>query len=111
MDSIGTINFEDFRVKGSKIFIGRDVGKHVKIESRINELEKSCSSIDFIIPDNVYSISPSFFEDLLTDVVQKLGKEKFFEKFNFKSLGDYNYKKTLMESIYRISRDGNALCE
>ena len=108
MAKTGTINLEDFRVKGSKIFVGRDVGKHVRIKSRINELEKTCSSIDFIIPDNVYSISPSFFEELLTDVVQKLGKEKFFQKFNFKSLGDYNYKRSLMESIYRILRDERA---
>ena len=43
------------------------------------------------------------------NVVTKLGKEKFFKKFNFSSEGDYSYEKPLYEAIDRILRNKTAL--
>lgn len=102
------INLEDFRVKDaktgviSKVFTGRDRGELVREKSRVDEIEKDNSSVIIVIPDNIYSINPSFFEELFVNVVKKLGKDKFLEKFNFTSEGSYDYHKQLNEAIDRM---------
>lgn len=109
------INLEDFRVidvrsrKISKVFTGRDRGKKVRIDCNIDNLENEYNSIEIIIPDNIYSINPSFFEELFVNVVTKLGKDKFLEKFKFISIGEYDYVKPLNEAIDRILRSKTAL--
>lgn len=109
------INLEDFRVKDtktgaiSKVFTGRDRGEFVREKSKVDEIENEYSSVTIIIPKNVYSINPSFFEELFVNVVKKIGKENFLEKFNFISEGDYDYNKQLNEAIDRILRPKTAL--
>ena len=75
------INLEDFRVKEgnriSKVFTGRDRGEYVRKHSNIDQIEEKYSEITVIIPQNVYSINPSFLEEFLVHVVTKLGKENF----------------------------------
>jgi hypothetical protein len=108
------INLEDYRVKGkdgsvSKVFTGRDRGEDVRKESNLDEIENKFDKIKIIIPDNVYSINPSFFEELFINVVQKLGKDKFLEKFDFIVEGKYNFEKPLAEALTRILRSKTAL--
>ena len=104
-----TINLEEFRTPKAKIFTGRDRGEQVRKDSKIDELEAEFETIDFIIPDNLYSINPSFFEELFINVVTKLGEEAFYQKFNFINKGNYNFKKPLKEAISRILRENTAL--
>lgn len=110
-----TINLEDFRVKDaikgtvSKVFTGRDRGKKVRTDSNLDKIENDNESVEIIIPDNIYSINPSFFEELFVNVVTKLGKDAFLEKFKFISIGSYDYKKPLNEAIDRILRTKSAL--
>ena len=109
-----TINLEDFRVRGkdgsiAKVFTGRDRGEDVRNASKIDEIEPIYETVNFIIPDNVYSINPSFFEELFVNVVLKLGREKFMEKFKFQSEGNYNYERPLSEAINRILRKKSAI--
>jgi len=109
-----TINLDDFRVIGkdgtiAKVFTGRDRGEDVRKASKIDEIERNYEKITIIIPDNIYSINPSFFEELFVNVVMRLGKEKFREKFDFKSIGDYNYERPLTEAITRILRKNTAI--
>ena len=103
------INLEDHRTPGAKVFTGRDLGKKAREISRINSIEEKYASVTIVIPENVYSIIPSFFEELFLDVVLKLGKEKFLEKFKFISEGNYKYEKPLNEAIERILRDNTAI--
>lgn len=109
------INLEDYRVFSddgrvmSKVFTGRDRGKDVRMRSGIDLLETKYDKIKIIIPDNVFSINPSFFEELFVNVVTKLGKEDFLDKFEFNSEGRYNYEKPLNEAIQRILRNNTAL--
>lgn len=103
------IHLEDFRAKGAKVYTGRDRGKRARIDSKINEIEATNEKVFIIIPDNVYSIIPSFFEELFLDVVIKLGREIFIKKFEFKSLGEYQYEKPLNEAIERILRKRTAI--
>ena len=107
------INLEEYRVKQggkiSKVFTGRDRGKLVREKSKLDIIEQTNDSIKIIIPDNIYSINPSFFEELFVNVVRKLGKDEFLRKFEFSSLGDYDYKRPLYEAIDRILRSSTAL--
>lgn len=109
-----TINLEDFRAKDptkkvvAKVFTGRDRGKIVREQSRLDELEKQYEYINIVIPENIYSINPSFFEELFVNVVKKLGKEGFLAKFKFDYQG-YNFEEKLVEAIERILRDNTAL--
>lgn len=109
-----TINLEDFRVVGkdgsiAKVFTGRDRGEDVRKASKIDDLEKEYDTVNIIIPDNIYSINPSFFEELFINVVLKLGKDKFREKFKITSIGDYNFERPLNEAITRILRKSTAI--
>lgn len=79
------INLEDFRVRDtktgaiSKVFTGRDRGEFVREKSKVDKIESNYSSVTIIIPNNVYSINPSFFEELFVNVVKKLGKDNFLK--------------------------------
>lgn len=107
------INLEDYRAKDenriSKVFTGRDRGKYVREKSRIDELETQYENVTIIIPDEIYSINPSFFEEFLVNVVKKLGKESFFAKFKFISEGDYEYDMPLNQAIDRILKTQTAI--
>jgi STAS-like domain of unknown function (DUF4325) len=104
-----TINLESFRAKNAKVFTGRDRGEAVRRDSKIDEIENEFDEVEFVIPDNIYSINPSFFEELFFNVVQKLGREEFLAKFKFDSLGDYDYERPLNEAIDRILRKRTGL--
>jgi len=121
------INLEKYRAKEgnriSKVFTGRDKGKYVREDSKIDELEKNDSNSNFarnpsfpsflttliIIPNDIYSINPSFLEEFLVNVVKKLGKDGFLAKFEFESLGDYEYQEPLYQAIDRILKEQTAL--
>lgn len=108
-----TINLEDYRVKKgnaiSKVFTGRDRGVIVRNESKIDEIEANSEIVKVVIPKDIRSINPSFFEEMFKNVVKKLGREKFLEKFQFTCEGEYNYKKPLNEAIERIMRTDTAI--
>jgi restriction endonuclease Mrr len=103
------ISLETYRTKGAKIFTGRDRGEYVRDKSKIDKIENENEEVIIVIPDNLYSINPSFFEELFVNVVTKLGKENFYKKFNFKNDGTYNYEKPLKEAVARILREKTAL--
>ena len=88
MKTSNVIDLEDFRVKDqegniSKVFTGRDRGRTVRINSQIDKLETIYDTIIIKIPKDVYSINPSFFEEFLSNVVNKLNRKGFYEKFQF----------------------------
>lgn len=102
-------DLEKYRTKGAKVFTGRDKGKYVREHSKFDDIEKNNDKIEFIIPDNIFSINPSFFEELLINVVTKLGKQDFLAKYKFTNRGSYKYEKPLMDAIDRVLRENNAL--
>jgi len=108
------INLEDFRVVGSdgtlsKVFTGRDRGADVRNSSKIDEIEKKYDDVKIVIPPNIYSINPSFFEELFVNVVRRLGKDNFLKKFKFSSEGEYKYERPLNEALTRILRSNTAI--
>lgn len=107
------INLEDFRVRSknivSKVFTGRDRGVEVRNKSHLDQIEAAYDKVIIVIPDQIRSINPSFFEELFRNVVTKLGKEGFLFKFEFHSEGGYNVEKPLNEAIERILRKDTAI--
>lgn len=107
------INLEDFRVKDgdriSKVYTGRDRGQYVREKSRIDLLIKKYNNISIIVPNNVYSINPSFLEEFLVNIVTNLGKEEFLKRVSFISQGDYDVDLPLNQAIDRILKNKTAL--
>ena len=58
--------------------------------------------IKIIIPKDVYSITPSFLEEFLLNIIRKLGMKRFFEKVKFISESGYQYESSLFETAERI---------
>jgi hypothetical protein len=104
-----SINLQDFRTPGSRVFTGRDRGVEVRTNSHIDEIETQFERISIIIPEDIGSINPSFLEEFLFNVVTKLKKENFTRKFSFISNGRYKIESDLDEAIDRILRTDNAL--
>lgn len=109
------INLEDFRSEDkihhvkAKVFTGRDRGQEVREKSRIDELAKTNDEIIIEIPADIYSINPSFFEELFFNVVTKLKKDVFLAKFKLDPKGEYDFQDELMEAIDRILNDATAI--
>lgn len=108
------INLEDFRVVRSKtvyskVFTGRDRGKCVREQSRLDEIDGQYNTVKIIIPKDIRSINPSFFEEMFVNVVKRHGRDEFLRRYHFESLGDYNYEKPLAEAIERILRTNTAI--
>ena len=112
-NKICTIDLSEYRVKLgnniSKVFTGRDRGEEVRKKSKIDDLEKRYSTINIEIPQDIYSINPSFLEEFLVNVVSRLGKDNFMSKFHFKSLGTYDISEPLNQAVDRILKEKNAL--
>lgn len=108
-----TIELEKYRAKEgnrvSKVFTGRDKGKYVREDSKFDELVNKFDKVIIVIPNNIYSINPSFLEEFIVNVVKKFGKEGFLSKVEFKSLGDYEYEAPLYQAIDRILKEQTAL--
>ncbi len=115
MDKVVTINLEQFRSEDktrgikSKVFTGRDRGEMVRVASKIDELEPVNDRIIIEIPADIYSINPSFFEELFLNVVTKLKKEAFLAKFILEAKGEYSFQNELMEAVDRILNDSTAI--
>jgi hypothetical protein len=104
-----TINLEEYRTQGSRVFTGRDRGIDVRLRSNINKIEAESGKISIIIPNDIGSINPSFLEEFLFDVVVKLKYEAFFAKFSFECGGRYKIENDLQEAVERILREETAL--
>lgn len=107
-----TIDLKDYctRIGGriAKVFTGRDRGKTVRERSKIDELYRSEGEITVVIPVGTFSITPSFLEELFTNIVKEVGIERFRETVTIVANG-YNIDVPLDEALDRIMQDKNAL--
>ena len=55
----------------------------------------------FVIPNDIFSITPSFLEELFFNVVKVYGKEKLYEKLDLEG-NIYDLHEPLNEAIDRI---------
>jgi len=104
-----TINLQDFRTPGSKVFTGRDRGAQVRKDSKIDTVANQNESVTIAIPIDIRSINPSFLEEFLVNVVSTLKREGFYQKFHIDNPGQYKIDEDLRDAIDRILRQKNAL--
>ena len=91
------------------MFIGRERGQEVRQATRIDEIEPELDEILIIIPKDVRSVNPSFLEEYFYNVIPKLGKVRFLEKFKFQNSDRYQIEPDLEDAIDRRLREHNAL--
>jgi hypothetical protein len=104
-----TVDLEDFRIPGTKVFTGREMGRTVRERSKIDEMAKEFDEVYLIVPKDIFSINPSFLEELLINSVKGLGKEKFWSKFKIVNEGTFPAEVAFNEAIDRILRKMTAL--
>lgn len=106
-----TINLEDYRSRNgsqkSRVFTGRDRGREVRKKSHLDKLFAANDVVEIIIPDDIFSITPSFLEEFIFNIVKSRGKEEVIAKLKF--LGSYNITEPLYEAIDRIKRSKTAI--
>jgi len=83
------------------VYTGRPRGKAVREESHIDELLEQYGNLTIVIPPDVFSITPSFLEELFFNVVRKYGRSVFDEKIKIQNNG-YSIDSQLDEAIGRI---------
>ncbi|MCD0465974.1 DUF4325 domain-containing protein [Flavobacterium sp. ENC] len=103
------IDLSNFRTPGSKVFTGRDRGIVVRNNSKIDELITNSNQIEILVPEDIRSINPSFLEEFLINVVQKLGKANFYKNVFFRTSGKYDIEEDLQEAVDSILREENGL--
>lgn len=100
-----TINLEEYRTQlgstKSKVFTGRDRGEEVRRKSQIDSLFENYDKVKFVIPTDIFSITPSFLEELFFNVVRKYGKKAVYDKIDL-SGNSYDLQEPLDEAIDRI---------
>jgi hypothetical protein len=105
-----TINLEAYRTPEAQVFTGRDRGKDVRRRSHIDELIKNNDQVLIVIPNDIFSINPSFLEEFLQGVVLSLGsKEGFESKVKFENNGRYKVEDNLDAAVKRILRASDPL--
>lgn len=100
-----TIDLDKYRTRigqiRSKVFTGRDRGEDVRSQSGINTIYTGSDDITIKIPNDIFSITPSFLEEFFREIVQKFGRENV--KSHIKFEGDYQIQSAFNEAVDRIS--------
>lgn len=78
------VDMNDYRSEGGRVFAGRERGTNVRRSAGLDAMDKTGEIVEVKVPDDVYSITPSFFGALFGPSVRKLGsKESFLKKYRF----------------------------
>jgi len=76
----------DFKELGGPVFVGRERGNRVREKFNLDQIDTSDEKIQIIVPEDTYSINPSFFLALFGKSIRTLGdKEAFFKKYEIKA--------------------------
>lgn len=99
------INLENYRTQlgnvKSKVFTGRDRGLEVREKSQIDALFDKYEKVKLVIPNDIFSITPSFLEELFFNVVRTHGKKILYEKLDLEG-NSYDLHDPLDEAVDRI---------
>lgn len=106
------LNLDDFRTvisgKKSRVFTGRDRGAEVRTNSKIDDLLGKYEKVELVIPNDIYSITPSFLEEFLKTAVEKYGRE-ITNRLVLSQTNEYDLSEPMEEAIDRIMSTDSAL--
>lgn len=75
----------DFSKLGGPVYVGRERGNSVRKKFSLDKLDQDPETVSVIVPDNTFSINPSFFLGLFGESIRTLGsREAFLKKYRFK---------------------------
>lgn len=83
---MNSINISDGckRIKEMLVLSGRELGYEIRDKIKLDEKDRDSEKYNVIFPDNIISISTSFFLALFGESVRTLkDKESFLSKYNF----------------------------
>lgn len=103
------INLGDYLPEGEKVIAGREQGQEIREQSDIDNLVKSNYKVIIQLPERIRSVSPSFLEKFLINVVRDFGRVGFLERVTFTKAQRYDITDDLEESIDRILTEEDAL--
>ncbi|WP_053984981.1 hypothetical protein [Niameybacter massiliensis] len=97
------IKLDKMLKEGSKILSGRDEGKIARQKANLDQLDTSNNIINIEISEKIYSINPSFFLGMFSLSYQKLGEDKFREKYKF--ICNNIIRRNIEEGIARAKKE------
>lgn len=104
------IDLGKYRKPGERVLSGRQNGKTLRNELKIDDLDKKISeNIEIFVPEDIYSLNSSYFLGLFGPSVRKLGEEKFKQKYTF--ICDDIISRNIEDGISRALKDSNVLTE
>lgn len=76
----------DFNSMGMPVFTGRPRGEAARRKYRLDDLDSAKESVEVIIPDEVYTITSSYFLGLFGPSIRNYGsKSDFIAHYNFQA--------------------------
>jgi hypothetical protein len=80
---MNTVNLGDVRASGTRVFSGQPRGKNARRAFNLEALDTDGEVVSVLIPEDTYSIGPSFLLGLFGPSIVRLGRDRFFEKYKF----------------------------
>jgi len=79
------IDLSNYRKSGIKVFSGAGLGSDLRDTLKLDVKDNEAEKITIVIPKDTWDLTPSFFQGLFTKSITKLGKDKFYEKYEFEA--------------------------
>lgn len=85
MPSMRTVNLATLTKEGEiRNLTGHERGQEARHSFGIDDVDRRDESVTILVPDYIYTISPSFFQGMFGESVRKAGnRDKFLSKFKF----------------------------
>jgi len=77
------INLADTVGPDVRVLIGQDRGVAVRAAMHLDELDNSQTSVEFVIPETLRTLTPSFVQGFFSNSVHRLGESGFFAHYKF----------------------------
>lgn len=91
----------------SRVLTGKRKGEEVRIKSGIDEIFSGREVLTVVVPDDVFSVTPSFLEEMFKNVVRKYGSKAVLDKVKF--TGKYRILPVFDEAVNRIAQKNSLL--
>ncbi|MGH7584002.1 MAG: hypothetical protein ACREL5_12330 [Gemmatimonadales bacterium] len=78
-----TIDLAHYNSSGIRVYAGRDRGEAVRAKAKLDEADDSPDTVEVKVPDDIFSITSSFFLGMFGKSIRKLGESEFRQRYRF----------------------------
>lgn len=100
------IDLAAYRSAGTLVFAGRDRGKLVRSKARVDETDQGGEKVEVRVPEEIFSVTSSFFLGMFALSIQKLGEDAFRQHYVFTGK---DISEVIEDSIREALRTGSPL--